>query len=271
MHIAGPYLENVGVGAHHRHRLDIDHLGDDLQAGLLPGLGQHLQALLLQALEGVRRRPRLVRPAPQELRAAILDRLSGLQQLFAALHRARPGHNHQALAAHRHAADVDDAALVLELAADQLVALGHGHDLLHPRQHLHREAVDDLLVADHADNRAISPLRQMHFQAEAGYLLHDAVDVHVAGMRLHYDDHDFSSPVLNYLDCARLSMRLQMQGATRTRPEAYWKYVGGALAEATPQMDLRGSLPWENIKTPVPVQGRGLNILPWYHPACLNI
>ena len=48
LHIAGAYLENIGVLGDQRHTAGFNYLGDDWQSRLLPGPGQKLQAGFLQ-------------------------------------------------------------------------------------------------------------------------------------------------------------------------------------------------------------------------------
>ena len=71
LHVAGADLDHVG---HLEHRLEVarvHQLGDDRQAGLLARLGEQPQALLAEALEGVRRGARLVGAAAEHRAAGV--------------------------------------------------------------------------------------------------------------------------------------------------------------------------------------------------------
>ena len=99
LHVARADLDDVG---HLEHRLEVarvHQLGHDRQPGQLLGLGQQPQALLTQALEGVRARARLVGAAAQHRRAGLGDDLGRGQGLVARLDRARPGDEREVLAA----------------------------------------------------------------------------------------------------------------------------------------------------------------------------
>ena len=76
-------------------------------------LGQQLQALQAEALEGVRRGARLVGAAAQHRRAGVAHDAGGLERLLARLDRARPGDQREMLAADLAAADLEDGALAV--------------------------------------------------------------------------------------------------------------------------------------------------------------
>ena len=95
LHVPGADLEDVGVLGDDVDLVRLHHLGDDRQTGPLAGLGEVAQALDAQALERVGRGPRLERATAQDRGAGGRDRVGGLEQLVAALDRARAGHHRQ--------------------------------------------------------------------------------------------------------------------------------------------------------------------------------
>jgi len=106
----------------------VDDLGDHGQPGRGADVGQDLQPLHAQALEGVRRGPRLVGAAAQDRGAGGLRHPSRLEGLLGRLHRARTGEEGErvgtdrdplALLAHPHRRPVG-----VVLAADELVGVG---------------------------------------------------------------------------------------------------------------------------------------------------
>ena len=110
---------------------DVHHLGDHLQVVRVGGAPQHLQPLLAEPLEAVRRAARLERAAAQDLRAGALDGRGGGHHLLVGLRRARAGHDDHLVAADPHVVDRDDGVLGLEGAAGALVRLGDAQHLVH--------------------------------------------------------------------------------------------------------------------------------------------
>ena len=99
LHVAGADLDDVGHLEHGLEVARVHQLGHHRQPGLLLGLGQQAQALLPQALEGVRARARLVRAAADHRRAGLRDDVRRRQHLVARLDGARPGDEREVLAA----------------------------------------------------------------------------------------------------------------------------------------------------------------------------
>ena len=99
LHIARADLHEVGVLGHQLHVAIAHHFGDDAETGALLGLAQQLQPFQFHALEIVRRGARLERAAAQNPRAGRGHALGRLHDLLLALHRARPGHHDELVAA----------------------------------------------------------------------------------------------------------------------------------------------------------------------------
>ena len=89
LHVARADLEDVRVLGHDVDLVGLHHLGDHRQPGPLARLREVAQALDAQALEAVRARARLERAAADDRRAVARDEVDGLDQLVAALDRAR--------------------------------------------------------------------------------------------------------------------------------------------------------------------------------------
>ena len=96
---------------------------------------------------------RLERAAAQDRGAGGLDRIGGLEQLVAALDRARPGHHRQRPVADDRIEDPDDGVLGMELARGQLERPADRRDRGDAGQR--REALEEgrLARADLADDR----------------------------------------------------------------------------------------------------------------------
>ncbi len=191
LHVAGADLHDVGIAGHQLYVPRVDHLGDDGQAGRLPGQGQQLQPILFHPLEGIGAGARLEGPAPQHRRSGRLHGMSGLEYLRLALHRTGAGHHHQVRAADAQPRrQLHHARLRLDLAAGQLVGFEDRHHALHPRQRLqgvqHGLAP---LVADGADDVAGLPVDDMGLVAQLLDPLLDLGQRLLAGSLLHDDDH----------------------------------------------------------------------------------
>ena len=188
LHVAGADLEDVRVARHQLHVARRHDLGDDLEAGLLPRAGQHLQPLLAEALEGVGRGARLEGAAPEDLRPLGRHVAGGLHQHLDALDGAGAGHHHDLVAADGDVSDPNRGVARLPLAAGQLVGLGDLDDLLDARQVGESLAVGVGVAADDADHGAVLAVRDLRCQPELADLLDDGVDL--GGRRLvgHDDD-----------------------------------------------------------------------------------
>ena len=193
-HVAGADLQHVRELGDQRHVGGVHHLGDDRQPGLLARLGQDLQAAPSQALEGVRRGPGLVGPAPQHRRACVLGHLGGLEGLLRRLDRARPGDEHEGVRpdvgrGRARAADGDGGGVGVVLAADQLVGLGDPHDLADPGHRPQVQALEGDDVPDQPHDRAL------HAPADEGRAARgldprdDRLDLLGGRAGAHDDDH----------------------------------------------------------------------------------
>ena len=116
LHIARAHLEHVRVLRHLLHQPRVHHFGDDGQAGFLAGFAQDPQPFQAQTLEIVGRSAGLVGAAAQHVRPGAFHGAGDFQRLLAALHRARPGNDHRALAAEAHPAHLHHARLAFAVA-----------------------------------------------------------------------------------------------------------------------------------------------------------
>ena len=83
LHVPGANLNHVRVLGHQLQRLMVDRLRHDPQPEPLPDLRHDLQRFFTQPLERIRRSPRLVRAAPEELRPGSRHLLGNCERLFA--------------------------------------------------------------------------------------------------------------------------------------------------------------------------------------------
>ena len=188
-HVAGADPQHVGVAGDHLDLAGVEHFGHERQAEHLAGLGQQLEALLGQPLEGEGAGAGLESVPPQNGGAGLLDGFGGAEQLVAALDRAGAGDGSERPAADAGAAHFDDGVLALELAGHELVVLQHRHGPLHPGHGLPGLLLDQPPVAHRPDHSPQLAVGDVGFGADAGQPLHHAADLFFGGARLHDDDH----------------------------------------------------------------------------------
>jgi hypothetical protein len=198
LHVARADLDDVrDLG----HRLDVAHvhqLGDDRQPGLRLGLAQQPQALLAEALEGVRRGARLVRAAAIHRRAGGRHGVRGGEDLVARLDGARTGDQREVVAADLAPRDLQDAAPPAgDLRGGELVGLEDRDDVVDAVHRVGLDAGDVLAVADGADQRHLFAPRDVGAGADALYSLDDGRDLVVSRRLLHHDQHQKTSRAFN--------------------------------------------------------------------------
>ena len=111
------------------------------------------EALGAEALERVRRGPRLVGAAAQHRCPVLGDDPRHLERLVAALDRAGAGDQREVVAADLAAVDVDHRALALaELGRGELVRLEDRHQVVDARGALEAQRRDPVAVADRPDH-----------------------------------------------------------------------------------------------------------------------
>ena len=151
-------------------------LGDDGQPGGLLGLAEQLQALFVQALEGVGRGAGLERAAPKHPRAAGLHRLGHFDDLLTGLHAAGPRDDLEVPSADLDASAVDHGIVLVELAVGALEGLLDALDRLHDVQRGDQVHVHAAGVADQADDGVVLALGDVQPEAVAlqpvGQVLH---------------------------------------------------------------------------------------------------
>src|SRR5207248_8805338 len=102
--------------------------------------------------------------------------------------------DHDVVPADVDAARLHDRFLAPEGAAGKLVRLADAHDFLHPFHELELARVDGVDVSDHAEDGVIGAGGAVDVEAARGELGHDVLDVRLAGVLLHDDDH-WRSPI----------------------------------------------------------------------------
>src|SRR5205085_3912350 len=131
--------------------------GDSRQIVLAADVAQDLQAFFAEALEAVGTGPRFEGAAAQQVGAGLLDVAGDLVEDLGALDGARAGDHRHGAAADLQAANADDGVRLVKLAAGELERLHDRQDLLDAGNGLERLGVQLVLVADHADDRAVLP------------------------------------------------------------------------------------------------------------------
>ena len=193
LHVARADLQHVGVCRHAVDRLDRRDLRHDLEPRALARLREELQPLLLETLEGIRARARLVRATAQELRARLFHDVRRLEELLARLDGAGAGHHDRRAVADLHARDIDDARARMELAARELVALGDRDRLLHAIHRLERHIAELPLVADDADDALGRAVHDLCLEARVLDGADDRLDVLCRCFGIHDDNHSHTS------------------------------------------------------------------------------
>jgi len=203
LHVARADLQHVRVIRRGLAVVVVHDLGHHRQAGLLARLGEDLQALYAQSLEGVGRGARLEGAPAQHVCARRLHRVGDLQCLRAALHAARPGHDAQLRAAHRHPAEVEDRAGRMVRAAGQLVRLGHQRHALDVVEGGELVRQHHLFRADHADDGDDLALDARVDEGAQALRLdggHHGMHGRVRRALFHNDNHDNPFPATGTMD-----------------------------------------------------------------------
>ena len=188
-HVAGADLEHVHVAVEDLHIGRVRDLADDRQPGLLACLGQELEALDAEPLEGVGRGARLEGATAHDGRALALDPAGRGQDLVARFDGAGAGDDRER--GTRPDLDIphaDARAIGVVLGAGQLVGLADADELLDAGHALDvadaldagaHDAHDDALGADH----------DVGLEALVRDGLADRVDLLFLRLSAHHDDH----------------------------------------------------------------------------------
>ncbi len=169
-------------------------------------LGELMEALLLEAGEGIGRGLRVVCAAHEEVGTGVLGGLCEHREVLA-LKGVRASHDLEAAIADIHAeAAGDDGILRMELAVRLLVGLGDALDAVDDVHGLEQEGIDLRGVADDADDGLVlafgdvgpespvlDPGHEMGQLLLGGALLHDCY--HGKKSRFHHSEYAGITPV----------------------------------------------------------------------------
>lgn len=149
LHVAGADLDDVDVVFQEQ----VDFIGRhdfryDGQVRFLPGLAEHVQPLVLEALKRVRRRAGLEGATAQHRRAGGLDGLGYAFDLLRRFYGAGAGDDSQLLPANLYTADVDDRIGRMEGTAGPLVRLFYADDLVYVFISCNLLSIDNRRIAD---------------------------------------------------------------------------------------------------------------------------
>src|SRR6185437_13388849 len=125
--------------------------GEEIE--FLRGFAHELEALFAHALEGVGRGARLEGAGAQDFGSGFGDGFGHREDLLAGFDGTRAGGDHYFVAADFYAAaEVDDGAFGLELAAGQLEGLGDAHDFAHSVEELEIAKIEIAMDTDRAED-----------------------------------------------------------------------------------------------------------------------
>ena len=112
------------------------------------------------------------------------------ERQFLLLHGAGSGHDRQLPAADLHAIHVDDRVVFLELASRELPGRQNRDHLFDPGDGPERVVGEQPVVADHADDGPLLPLREVGAEAELPHAVHHVLDLFFRGVWFQHDNHE---------------------------------------------------------------------------------
>src|SRR6266478_8373311 len=190
LHVARADLEDIDVAEHHLHLRRVHNFADGEEIEFLRGFAHQLEALFAHALEGVGRSARLESAGAKDFGSGFGDGFGDGKDLLARLDGARTGSDYDLIAADFYAAaEIDDGAFGLELAAGKLEGLGDAHDFAHAIEELEIAMIEIAVDADGAEDGVGFAGGAMHVEAAGDEAIDDVLDLGVGGAFLHYDDH----------------------------------------------------------------------------------
>src|SRR5216683_99189 len=191
LHVARADLEDVDVTHHHLNLRRVHHFADGKEAEFVGGLAHKLEARFTHALEGVGRSARLEGAGAQDFCASFCDAFSDGVDLLAGFHRAGTSGNDDLRAADFDAAaEIDDGAFGLELAAGEFERLGNAHDFAHAVEQFEVAMIEVAVNADGAEDGVRLAGGAVNVEAAANEPVDDMLDLGVGGPFLHHDDHE---------------------------------------------------------------------------------
>ena len=128
LHVASADLDDVGIFLDEVERFVIDGFGDDAKTEVFADVGEDLEAVKTEALEGVRRGARLVGSAAEEVDAGGLELLGDGEALLFGFDGARTSNDGEMRAADenfaRWSGNANDRVFFLNVAGNEFVGLG---------------------------------------------------------------------------------------------------------------------------------------------------
>ena len=189
LHIPCAYLQYIHVikegQVHHTHDL-----GDDGQAGLLPGNFQQFQTLGLQTGEIIRRGAGLEGAAPEHIGTGGLHRLGHRHDLFLRFHGAGTGHDAEVSAADLHVADLYHGVLRVEFAVAALKRLSDPLYGIHNVETGYQVHIHLGGIAHQSQNGLVLALGHMDVQPQILEPIHQLFTVFLGNTWLQRNDHN---------------------------------------------------------------------------------
>src|SRR6266404_898248 len=190
LHVARADLKDVDVADHHLDLRRVHHFADGEQVEFLRGFAHQLEAFFAHALEGVGRSARLEGAGAKNFCSGFSHGFGDGMNLLAGFHGAGAGGDDHFVAADFYtAAEVDDGAFGLELAAGQLEGLCDAHDFAHAVEEFEIAMIEIAVYADGAEDGVGFAGRAMHVEAAGDEAVDYVLDFGVGGAFLHYDYH----------------------------------------------------------------------------------
>src|SRR6266446_1133659 len=190
LHVARADLKDVHVAEHHLDLGRVHDFADGEEIEFLRGLAHEFEAFFTHALEGVGRSARLESTGTQDFGSGFGDGFGDGEDLLAGLDGARAGGDDNFVATDFYAAaEIDDGAFGLELAAGELEGLGDAHDFAHAVEQLEIAMIEIAVHANGAEDGVRFAGGAMHIEAAGDEAVDDVLDLGVGGALLHYDDH----------------------------------------------------------------------------------
>src|SRR5467141_2368019 len=153
LHVARADLKDIDVAEHHLHLRRVHNFADGEEIEFLRGFAHQLEALFAHALEGVGRSARLESAGAKDFGSGFGDGFGDGENLFARFDGAGTGGDDDFVSADFYAAaEVDDGAFGLELAAGELEGLCDAHDFAHAVEQLEITMIEIAVHANGAEN-----------------------------------------------------------------------------------------------------------------------
>src|SRR5208283_1826106 len=192
LHVSSPDLNNINVFHHQVGLARRGHLRNNTKPGLFPYLTEYLQPILSQTLERIGRGPRLECPAPEQHCPVFAHGARNVQSCLPVFNTAWTGDHYQAVPAYGDISDFYDGSSGMQFATHQLVRLGYGNGLFHPRQRFIICAFP-VHLADNSQDSFFHPSYVLHHMALGTKYIFEPFNFFLCCPFSEYENHGKSS------------------------------------------------------------------------------